>query len=78
MASANVRFKNSATAEFFASYFSGKRKYTHDDPGSIDPFEALSPIMEDGIIRPIEVAVISGTPEAIYWSKVPAHARTGL
>ena len=66
-----MRFSEPATASFFASYFSGNPRYCHIDPKSTDPLEALAAVKKGESIRPIEAEVISGTPEAIYWSTVP-------
>lgn len=66
-----MRFKDAATASFFASYFSGNPKYSHVDPTSKDPNEAFAMVKKGETTRPIEAEVITGIPEAIYWSTVP-------
>jgi hypothetical protein len=67
----HVRFMDAATASFFASYFSGNPKYSHVDPHSTDPMEAFAAVRKGETIRPVEVEVVTGIPEAIYWSTVP-------
>lgn len=71
----HVRFKDAATASFFASYFSGNPKYSHVDPNSTDPNEAFAAVRKSDTIRPMEAEVIAGIPEAIYWSTVPKAIR---
>ena len=72
----HLRFSDAATASFLASYFSGTgaKKLLHTDADSVDPREAFTkaPLKE---ARAVEAEVISGTPEIIYWSKVPLKAR---
>jgi hypothetical protein len=71
----HIRFADAPTASFFASYFtSSSKRYLHTDAEATDPSEAFTtaPANEK---RCIEAEVISGTPEIIYWTKVPLSAR---
>jgi len=73
--SCHIRFADASTASFFASYFSSSSKrYLHTNAESTDPSEAFSTAPADEK-RCIEAEVISGTPEIIYWTKVPLSAR---